>query len=347
MRVVIFKVNHLGDNVVFLPGVQALRRRFPAWRITVVTAEPERPLYAGALPPERIWTAPGRVAFNHSWRRPWRLARWWARLRRERPDVCLLSYDQSNAAHLLAKWSGARLRIGARLPFLRVGGSLTRVVNQVPRQKIADWNWAMFRALAEAGGATDWPATPPPPDLGHLVSRSDDPTRYAGAIVIHAGARSVIRRWGAARMREVAARLVAEGRPVYWVGRPDSAIESLPPGVIGCECATLVDLVQLIAGAALFLCNNSGPMHIANALGVPVVFVSGPSSFDWDPHWYPERTTVLRHPSLPCIACEDSNLGTDHCANLAAPLACLDYWSVDAVAAACRARLDGPAVPVA
>jgi len=336
MRVVIFKVNHLGDNVVFLPIVQTLRRRFPDWRVTVITAEPERSLYTADLPPERIWTAPDRVHFNHSWRRPWRFARWLARLRAERPDACLLSYDQSNTAHLLAKWSGARHRIGATLPYLRVSNSLSRVVNQTPAQKIADWNWAMARALVADLAAGDFPSTPPVPDIRHLVS---GPIMQRGPVVIHAGARSTIRRWGAARMTQVAERLVADGRQLVWIERPDAPLEKIPPGVIVRRCDTLADLAQTLAGASLLLCNNSGPMHLANALGTPLVVISGPSSRDWDPYWQPDRTTVLRHVQLPCIACEDSNLGTDVCANTAAPRACLDYWSVDAVTAACRQQL--------
>lgn len=342
MRVVLFKVNHLGDNVVFLPVVQELRRRFPSWRLTVVTAEPERPLYAGALPPERIWTAPSRTAFNHAWRRPWQFARWWLRLRLERPDAVLLSYDQSNAAHLLAKFSGARVRVGATLAFLRVRGSLTQVVNQTPAQKIADWNWAMARRLAEASGETGWPAFPPAPDLSHLAQGSSG-APHSGPVVIHAGARSVVRRWGAARMLEVARRLVEDGHPVIWIDRPDTGVTALPAGVTKITCDSLAELTSLLAGARLFLCNNSGPMHLANALGTPIVMISGASSYDWDPYWHRERTTLLRHPNLPCIACENSNLGTDICVNTAAPLACLDYWSVETVTAECRSRIKASA----
>jgi len=336
MRIVIFKVNHLGDNVVFLPVVQTLRRQFPAWRLTVITAEPERPLYAADLPPDRIWTAPDRVHFNHSWRRPWRFLRWLTRLRAERPDACLLSYDQSNTAHLLAKWSGAPHRIGATLSYLRVRGSLSRAVNQTPAQKIADWNWAMARALVADLGAGDLPATPPGPDLRHLAP---GPIPARGPVVIHAGARSAIRRWGVERMTAVAGRLMGDGRPVVWIDRPEAPLANIPPGMVVRRCDSLADLARTLAGASLLLCNNSGPMHIANALGTPLVVISGPSSRDWDPYWHPDRTTVLRHVQLPCIACEDSNLGTDVCANTATPLACLDHWSVDAVTAACRRQL--------
>lgn len=336
MRVVLFKVNHLGDSLVFLPVVQALRRRCPDWRLTVITAEAERPVYAGDLPPERIWTAPGRTVFNHSWRRPWRYAAWWSRLRDERPDACLLSYDQGNAAHLLAWQSGAPVRIGAHLPWLHFRRALTHAVDRPPSARIADWNWAMAAALVRLGGRDGWPDTPPPPDLRHL---GGGVPREPRLVVIHAGARAAIRRWGAERMAAVARLLVADGCRVAWVDRPDSRLPAPIPGVEPVAPGTLAELAGLLARASLMLCNNSGPMHLANALGTPLLVISGPSSRDWDPYWHRERNRVLRMPGLDCIGCEDSAAGTETCANVARPLACMEYWTPELVAAECRARL--------
>lgn len=336
MRVVLFKVNHFGDNLAFLPVVQELRRRRPDWRLTVVTAEPERALYAADLPPERIWTAPGRTTFNHSWRRPWRYAHWWCRLRAERPDACLLSYDQGNAAHLLAWQSGAPIRIGARMPWLHFPRAVTQAVERTATRRIVDWNWAMAAALVREVDGGEWTGTPPPPDLRHLGAGGP---RERGLVVIHAGARAEIRRWGAARMAEVGRMLAADGCRVVWIERPDSHLPAPAPGVTTQAVESLTDLTSLLARASLVLCNNSGPMHLANALGTPLVVVSGPSSFDWDPYWYRERSRVLRMPGLDCIACEDSGAGTERCANLAQPLACMRHWTPAMVAAECRGRL--------
>lgn len=337
MRVVLFKVNHFGDNIVFLPVVQELRRRFPAWEMTLITAEAERPLYAGTLPTERIWTAPSRVTFNHSWRRPWQFMHWLRRLRRENPEACLLSYDQGNAAHLLAWSSGAKVRIGAHMPFVHFRGSITTNVPKTDTGKIVDWNWAMGRTLAQAGGCDEWPDAPPAPDLAHLLNEA--PRRSGDLVVIHAGARAQIRRWGKERMALVAQQLLTAGYRVAWVDRPDTQVENLDPHVQRVACDSLSGLAALLSSASLFLCNNSGPMHLANALGTPLVVVSGPSSYDWDPYWYCERNLVLRMPGLPCIACEDSGTGTEHCINTATPLACMHHWSVEAVTRACRDQL--------
>lgn len=53
MRVVIFKFNHLGDNVVFLPVVQQLRRQFSDWDLVLLTTPTEAELYRGPDAPKR------------------------------------------------------------------------------------------------------------------------------------------------------------------------------------------------------------------------------------------------------------------------------------------------------
>lgn len=337
MRLVLFKVNHLGDNVVFLPVVQAIKRLRPDWRMTVITAAPELPLYAADLPAAQIWTAPSRLAFHHAWRKPWVWAGWLARLRAERPDAILLSYDQCNSAHLLAKFSGARVRIGVRQAFLKVAGSMSVEVPRPASRKIVDWNWEMGRALFTATGQTGWPEKPPPPSLGHLASPLRP--RRERLVVIHAGARNEIRRWGVGRMAAVGARLHEAGWQVVWIDRPDTTVPDLGSSLLRRRCDSLSDLVSILERASLFLCNNSGPLHLASALGTPIVAVSGPSSYDWDPYWHPERNRILRMPGLACIACEDSGTGTDYCANESTPSICLHHWTVEAVTKACRESL--------
>ena len=80
MKVVVFKFNHLGDNVVFVPAVQALRRLQPDWDLTLLTTPNEAELYRGPGGPQEVLTSP-KAAFDRSHRRPWVLARWiWERL---------------------------------------------------------------------------------------------------------------------------------------------------------------------------------------------------------------------------------------------------------------------------
>jgi ADP-heptose:LPS heptosyltransferase len=103
---------------------------------------------------------------------------------------------------------------------------------------------------------------------------------------------------------------------------------------------TIGEFARWLTERPLFLGNNSGPMHVANALGCPGIVVTGATARGWDPYWHPDRWTVLRHPDLPCQPCERLNQELRGCRNLGNPLACLTYWTPEKVEAACRERLD-------
>ena len=109
MTLLVFKVNQLGDNVVFLPVVQALVTAHPDWRIVVMTSPAAARLYEVCCPKVELRVFE-TAKFNGAWRKPWRLARMARELRTLRPDACLLGDDQGNVAHLLARLSGANWR---------------------------------------------------------------------------------------------------------------------------------------------------------------------------------------------------------------------------------------------
>ncbi len=336
MRIVVFKLNHLGDNLVFLPGLQALRARFPDWQLTIVTTPQEKALYENLTPAGEILTCE-KLRFDKSWHRPWELAAWWARIRSRRPDACLIGFDQANIPHLLARESGASVRVGGNLEHIRLRHTLTHEVPMPASGRVADWNWETARTLARAVGGAELADTPPPPDLSHLISQAPEST-LRPRVVIHAGTSREFTRWPMERFAGTAARL-SRDFDVVWIERPETSGASLAPAVRRFAPDSLRGFVSLLAGADLFLGNNSGPMHVANALGRPGVLVTGASALGWNPYWYRDRWTVLRHPSLPCQPCERPNKVTSVCVNTAEPFACLRYWSVDAVEAACRETL--------
>jgi len=336
MNLVIFKLNHLGDNVVFLPVVQTLRTRFPDWQITLLTTPTEAALYTSTVPPAELLTS-SKDHFDHCWRRPWELAAWLWRVRRRQPDACLISFDQANVAHLIARHSGARVRIGANLQHIRVARSVTHEVPMPADTCPATWHWEMARVLVRTLGVDDWPARPPPPDLSHLVGPRP-PSAPRPHIVVHAGSNQTINRWPSDRFAALANRL-ARDHDVTWIDRPDTRGESLGPTVRRHAPSDLRDFATLLAGADLFLGNNSGPMHVANALGTAGVIVVGPSALGWDPFWHRERWRVLRDRTLPCVPCGRPDKVVTTCALTENPLACLRHWSIDAVEAECRTAL--------
>jgi len=330
MDLAIFKVNFLGDSVVFLPVVQTLRRRHPDLRLIVWTDPATAPLYAADVPaPDLVLVS--RDEFFNAWRQPWRLVRHWASVRRQPFAASLLSPDQGNVAHLLARLAGGPVRAGAGgVP--RHVNSLTHAVDRLHEWNMGQWDWEIARKLLGALGWNDWPGVPPPPDLRHLCTGGD---RGENRVTIHAGSKWDYTRWPLERYVGLAGRL-ARDHEVIWIDRPETHVPALPRGVTARQTGSLAELVSLLNSSRLFVGNNSGPMHLASALGTPSVILSGPTHPAWDPHWNRERMLVLRQAGLSCQPCDGLPSPAYACRLAAEPLACLRRWEVAAVEACCR-----------
>lgn len=118
-------------------------------------------------------------------------------------------------------------------------------------------------------------------------------------VALHPGSGSPRKNWPLERFIELAARVRASGAgaPFFVIGEADAALA----GVLAEKAAdvptlrdrTLVELAGVLAECAAYVGNDSGVTHIAAALGIPVVALFGPSDPD---HWGPRgpNVTVIR-----------------------------------------------------
>lgn len=315
MTLLVFKVNQLGDNVVFLPVVQSLITAHPDWRIVVLTSPAAARLYEVCCPQVELRVFE-TAKFNGAWRQPWRLMQMAAGLRELRPDACLIGDDQGNVAHLLARFSGAKLCVGPQTPHVKLNFLIPYRVAVSENMSGAYHNWVT--AMIHFGLSGEMPA----PNL-NAFGRDE-----SGAVVIHSGASREYQRWPLKNFIELANR-VAERHLVRWIEQGREA--GLSDAVQRVKTGTLDELVRVIAGAKAFVGNNSGPMHVASACGTPGVILIGPSSPRWDPVWHRENFDLLREPRLSCQPCDSATKPVNRCLNIQAPMACLNRWSVDAV----------------
>jgi len=167
------------------------------------------------------------------------------------------------------------------------------------------------------------------------------PSRPA-RVLLHPGSRSAFRLWPAENFAAVCDRLQDEsGAQVFAIGGP--AEQSLVAEIsrrARMHVVTLkgpLDLPQFAAFAAQFdvmLCHDSGPMHLAAAVGVPVVALFGSQNATvWGP--VGRNHTVLQ-PPLPCVDCvaRGECVPGDSYRNF-----CVRNITVEQVVAAVRARL--------
>jgi ADP-heptose:LPS heptosyltransferase len=317
--------------VCFLPVLQKLQASPARPRLFVWSTPAARPVLDFSAD-VAIMDMP-LARFNGAWKDPgllWRILR---EIRSARPAACLLDSDQGNVAHLAALLSGATIRVGANQPGVRLNRFLTARVAHQRGSSFPQWCWDIGRTFARIALGETWEETPPPPDLAHLLKGAKAPAP-SKSILIHPGASREYQRWPLGRFIDLAGRLASD-YDVTLIRPTELPFSEAPRGVTLFEPESIASLARIINSSALFIGNNSGPMHIAAALGIPRVILSGPSHPMWDQKWWAERSRILRRDELPCISC-DRNHHDSRCHNAAEPLACMQRWSVDAVAKIAR-----------
>jgi ADP-heptose:LPS heptosyltransferase len=183
--------------------------------------------------------------------------------------------------------------------------------------------------------------TLPPGDDGRLRALPDPapsglPDRY---VVVHPGTSVPARAWAPEQHAELVARLAAAGRDVVVTGAPGERALTARVGGADADATagdgtrvdlgggtTLGELAGVLAGAEALVAGNTGPAHLAAAVGTPVVSIFAPTVpvARWRPWAVPHE---LLYVDVPCAGCR-----ARVCPVAGHP--CLTGVSVDAVLAA-------------
>jgi ADP-heptose:LPS heptosyltransferase len=169
-----------------------------------------------------------------------------------------------------------------------------------------------------------------------------------GYVVVHPGASVPARTLRVGQWREVVRTVAASGRTVAVTGgieevRLTEAVLGEPPGVIDLGGRlTLRQLGTVLAGADAIVCGNTGPMHLAAAVGTPVVTAFAPTvPVD---RWRPWRVphVVLGDQAVPCAGCRSRVCPLDEQVCLSSVTGADAVAALDALAPARPARLAAP-----
>jgi ADP-heptose:LPS heptosyltransferase len=270
-RAGIIRLRSLGDCVLTTPALDLLKRARPDLRLAVMVEDRFRDIFEGNPDVEEI--LPARLAA----------------LRRWRPALCVNFHGGPRSAWMTAL-SGARYRAGfghLRYPFAYNVG--------IPRaQEILGVERKVHTAehLASAMFYLGVPVGEIP--RAKLVAQEGRWTHedrgYPGpphCCVIHPVAATAEKTWRADGFVAIAEHLKRCGLEPVFIGATGDDLA--PFGAFRTIAgAPLSEIKELLAGAALFVGNDSGPAHMAAAFGVPSVVIFGPS----DPAiWGPWRTS--------------------------------------------------------
>lgn len=284
MKILIRATNWIGDAVMSLPALRAVRERFPDARIVVLAKPWVASLYDGERSLDQVIPLEGRSGAR-DWPAKWKLVR---RLRTERFDLAVLLPNSFESA-ALARVAGATRIIGyardGRSPLLSDAIAPPRKGEIPPHQRF------YYLELLRRAGLID--TLPDAPEIrldgiSEARRRGEELFRTFGialpVIGVSPGAAyGAAKRWLPDRFGESAARLAAQcGGSVAVFG---SAAEKPLCGEVSriaggrnfAGVTALRAFIDMTAACRLFLTNDSGAMHVASALGVPSVTVFGPT----------------------------------------------------------------------
>lgn len=289
--IVLIRLRSLGDSVLATPAFALLRQAVPDAGVHVVMdghiagVLEGQPDIDGILALEPDSGVRGKIDLLR-------------RVRALRPSLCIDMHGGSTASWLSAL-SGAKWRVGCghfrhswaynvRVPRAQ------EVLGRGSEEKVHTAEHHAATMIHLGAPCEEIPAA----RLGPL--QSQDEFRYA---VIHAGAAYDTKRWAVEHFRVVGMEIERSHglRPVFVLGPGDMDLAEELSEFDVRGALRLTELNSLLAGAQLFVGNDSGPAHVAAAFGVPAVVIFGSSdSAVWHPWGTPHRVIETQWDCKPC-----------------------------------------------
>jgi len=306
-NILVIKLRYIGDVLLATPVLRALRERFPgACLAMAVLRGTEDVLKGNPDLTEVLVVERGGLAAQF---------RFLQSLRRKRFD-CVIDLTDGDRSAILSRFSGAPVRIGLNEEHRWRGLLYTTVVQSRPdvRHRL-ERNLETVRPLGIEPKAGPLVLRIPLEDEAEAARLLDN---LAGEklsvgvkplVMLQPGARYWFKAWPAERFAELAGRLAARYGCRILVGgdaKERELAETIrggvrTPVVLLAGRLTLLQYAAVLKRCALFVGNDNGPMHMAAALGIPVVALFGPSDpAEWGPRG--GRAEVL-YKELDCRRC--------------------------------------------
>ena len=344
-RALVIKLRHHGDVLLAAPVISTLKRIAPHCEVDALVYGDTAPMLEGhpALAQlhriDRNWK---RLGLRRQGAAEWRLIR----------DLRSRHYDLvvHLSVHTRGAWLVRLLRPRRSVaPRFRAGFWARSFTDFYPAQSdplrhTVETNLDSLRALGIEPDDSDRrvvlvPGARAEVRVGELLaSRS---LGAGGFIHVHPASRWAFKCWPAERVAALCDALAARGWPLVLTSAPDAGEKALIAAVNRARSGdtagtldlagqlSLKELAALTARARLFVGVDSAPMHIAAAMGTPVVAIFGPSGDrEWGPWGAGHRVVASRiHPCRPCglAGCNDSKVSD-----------CLTTLPVAQVLAACE-----------
>lgn len=305
-KIAIWQTAYLGDAVLTLSLVQAVKKKWPEARIDYWVRKGFEPLFKAQseIHAVRGFDKRGRSKGLSG-------ALGMGKTLDRNGYGLLISAHTSIRTAIAAKASGIKRRIGYDRPWYN------RFVytDVVPRRFNELYELERLMELARPLGITGFDT--PRMDLDPAAKAKADEfyARFAGqkTVGIHPGSTWPTKRWPARYFSSLADMLLAKGHPVIVFGGPEEkdmsreVIDSVTADKSGLTDLSgklsLPELAAYLNGLSVYVCNDSGPMHLAWTQDTPVVAMFGPTTRDLGFFPRGENSKVMEAARLDCRPC--------------------------------------------
>jgi ADP-heptose:LPS heptosyltransferase len=333
MNIFISKVNFLGDAITFLPTLQGIVENIQDATLFILTTPVGRQVFEGSVSVSKFFVYDYHK-FRALWRQPLELYRLASQIRQLRCELALFSFDEPSSSYLLSLLAGIERRVGFRSDIARLNFLLTERLSLPLSKNVVDINFDLIRWAT--GNKALLPKRVRIAYTEQEKVEVDNCLLAKGIslgspfVVMHPFAKLPYREWAISRYLELAALLEKQlSIPVLFVSevhRPEIGHNiRLVSGL------SVKGLACLLERAIVFVGNNSGPMHLAAAMGTPTVTIQGPTAPQWDVYWKDAAHVKICSNFPSCIPCERFGHVPGRCFNKVYPHGCLKEIDVGLV----------------
>jgi heptosyltransferase-2 len=340
-RILVARTDRIGDVLLSTPVIHALRQKFPQAFISMLVAPYAKDVVEGNpyLDEVIIYDKDGK---HKSW---WRSFKFANRLKKKKFDLAIILHP-TNRMHLITFLAGIPQRLGFNR---KLGFLINRRKNhtkQEGRKHEAEYNLDLLADLGITGNPQDlfMPIRQESVQYVEALFRKEGISPADKILAINPGASCPSKIWPTERFAQVAEKLaglynfkiliLAGPKEIYLADKIAREIKAKAVNLAG--KTSVSQLASILKRCTLFISNDSGPVHIASALGIPVISIFGRSQAGLSPkRWGPlGKHDKYLHKGGGCIQCLAHNCVKE--------FACLKAISVDHVVSAAESILKCP-----